>query len=364
MEDKKEKTLDGIVLKCPICSSALETNIYDNGKMSITCGSGKRCINLASYDHARLFDLLRNEDWRTIAEEVKSCPKCGGDEIEIWFDYERYWIHCQHPRCWDRAVARGETLEEVLAQWKELVANVDAVKGIERNGEEMEDYHFKCGPLRIRYRALACPDCHQPPAVTFDPSRQEFKISCCGYSLENENLAVVFESWNDFVQEKIEEMEEKTPSVNIAPCPKCGEIPEIHDVSDLYDDEYLISCCGVSKCLDGYLATIEAWNDYSAENQLKTPAERSQDKISEVIENLREMLISKNQNYGNSAFTPPVLCPKMDPEKALLVRMSDKVARLASLASGEKDRVGESMEDTLYDLAGYCILAIIAMRKE
>ena len=158
--------------------------------------------------------------------------------------------------------------------------------------------------------------------------------------------------------------EEKTPNVIIAPCPRCGKVPAIHDISDTYDDEHIISCCGVSKGLDGYLATIEAWNDYCTLEQLKTPAERSQDKISEVVERLREMLISKNQNYGNSAFTPPVLCPKMGPVQALLVRMSDKVARLAQLTSGEKDRVGESIEDTLYDLAGYCILAIIAMKED
>ncbi len=161
----------------------------------------------------------------------------------------------------------------------------------------------------------------------------------------------------------MEDKKEKEANGIISQCPICGKVPSIHDISDTYDDEFIITCCGVSQCLDGYHATIDAWNRYSAEHQLKTPAERSQDNISEVVERLREMLISKNQNYGNSAFTPPVLCPKMDPEQALLVRMSDKVARLASLASGEKDRVGESMEDTLYDLAGYCILAIIAMRK-
>ena len=89
-----------------------------------------------------------------------------------------------------------------------------------------------------------------------------------------------------------------------------------------------------------------------------------EDKICYITESLQEILIAKNRNYGNSAFLPPVLCPTMKPEQALLVRMSDKVARLANLASGEKDRVGESTIDTLYDLAGYCVLAIIAMEKE
>lgn len=231
----------------------------------------------------------------------------------------------------------------------------------------MEDYRIISGFSNIRARAFACPECHQPPAVTFDQSSMEFKISCCGYSVEAEEAAVVLELWDDFVKEEIVEMKdkkEKGPNAIIAPCPRCGKIPEILNVPLVGGDKYLISCCGVSKYLDGCLATIESWNDYCAEHQPKTSAERTQEKISEVVKRLRGMLISKNQNYGNSAFCSPILLPHLKPEAALLVRMSDKIARLASLASGEKDRVGESIEDTFLDLAGYCVLAIIAMKED
>lgn len=230
----------------------------------------------------------------------------------------------------------------------------------------MEDYHIISGFSNIRFRAFACPECHQPPAVTFDQSSMKFKISCCGYSVEAEEAAVVLELWDDFVKEKIVEMKDKKGKMSnaiIASCPRCGKIPFTCNVARFGHDDYLISCCGVSKCLEGYDETVEAWNDYSAEYQLKNLAKPSQDKISEVVKRLRKMLISKNQNYGNSAFCSPILLPHLKPEAALLVRMSDKVARLVSLASGEKDRVGESIEDTLLDLAGYCILAIIAMKE-
>lgn len=231
----------------------------------------------------------------------------------------------------------------------------------------MEDYRIISGFSNIRARAFACPECHQPPAVTFDQSSMEFKISCCGYSVEAEEAAVVLELWDDFVKEQIVEMEDKKEKMSnaiIAPCPRCGKIPFTCNVSRLGDTAHLISCCGVSKSRDEYHAAIEAWNDYSAEYQLKNLAKCSQEKISEVVKRLRGMLISKNQNYGNSAFCSPILLPHLKPEAALLVRMSDKVARLASLASGEKDRVGESLSDTLYDLAGYCVLAIIAMEED
>lgn len=241
----KEKTPNGIISQCPICGGALGKNIYANGTLHIVCKS-RRCITIASKDHARLWALLQYEDWRSIAEKTKPCPRCGGDEITIWYNDEKFWIHCEKSGC--RAGSNGETSAEALAQWKELTCDeqpqVDAVKGIEKDKKEK------------------------------DPS------------------------------------------------------------------------------------------DYSAEYQITPPAERSEDKISDVVEHLREMLIVKNQNYGNSAFSSPVLLPYLKPKEALLVRMSDKVARLASLASGEKDRVGESIEDTLYDLAGYCVFAIIAMEKD
>lgn len=220
----------------------------------------------------------------------------------------------------------------------------------------------------IRFRAFPCPDCGNPPAVEFDQSSQGYKISCCGYSVEAEEAAIVLELWNDFVKEKVgmEDKKEKEPNAVIAPCPKCGQLPAIRyafDVADLDNAEYVISCCGKSIVLDGYDAAVDAWNEYNLTYQIKTPAEHSQDKISDVVEHLRKILIAKNQNYGNSAFQSPVLLPDLPAEKAIFVRMSDKVARLAQLTSGEKDRVGESIEDTLYDLAGYCVLAIIAMRK-
>lgn len=45
--------------------------------------------------------------------------------------------------------------------------------------------------------------------------------------------------------------------------------------------------------------------------------------------------------------------------------MSDKVSRLRSLLTKEHDKVGESLRDTLMDLAGYSVLLAIELdRKE
>lgn len=68
-------------------------------------------------------------------------------------------------------------------------------------------------------------------------------------------------------------------------------------------------------------------------------------------------LLRKNRDYGGSAYKNPVLAAGLSPLEAMLCRLSDKVARLSRLLSGEKAAVeSESVADTLMDQAGYCIL--------
>lgn len=73
---------------------------------------------------------------------------------------------------------------------------------------------------------------------------------------------------------------------------------------------------------------------------------------------LVDMLLRKNSDYGSSAWRPPVLAPDMDWRTMILVRMSDKIARLATLQASIDPQVNESIEDTLRDLAGYCLLYV------
>lgn len=69
-----------------------------------------------------------------------------------------------------------------------------------------------------------------------------------------------------------------------------------------------------------------------------------------------ETILSKNLNYGGSVWKAPALTPEMPVSSAILVRMSDKVSRIASLMSGVKDAVNEPLEDTIKDLGAYCLL--------
>lgn len=67
---------------------------------------------------------------------------------------------------------------------------------------------------------------------------------------------------------------------------------------------------------------------------------------------------NKNSNDKNAIGKRPILSPSIDPHLACEIRMSDKILRLQNLIVGEFDKVGESVEDTLYDLANYCLLYI------
>lgn len=81
--------------------------------------------------------------------------------------------------------------------------------------------------------------------------------------------------------------------------------------------------------------------------------------IRDECNRLRDTLINKNQNYGNAVFRSQ-LFSSISPEEALWVRFGDKIRRLTALRGGEVDKVGESIRDTLMDVAGYAILLLIA----
>jgi hypothetical protein len=66
------------------------------------------------------------------------------------------------------------------------------------------------------------------------------------------------------------------------------------------------------------------------------------------------MLIEKNRAYGNSALKPVRIFSRASSEEQLLVRIDDKLSRLA--------RGSAAGEDVVADLIGYLILLRLARR--
>lgn len=97
-------------------------------------------------------------------------------------------------------------------------------------------------------------------------------------------------------------------------------------------------------------------------DQMKTflealTGERNEDQCRIALAGLEFIatLLRKNADYGSSVWNPPALCPQMGIGATILVRMSDKVSRIASLQDKEAE-VAESIEDTIKDLGAYALL--------
>lgn len=79
--------------------------------------------------------------------------------------------------------------------------------------------------------------------------------------------------------------------------------------------------------------------------------------VSEVLIEIKDLLISKNQKYGNSALEPLGVFSQLSPEEGLFVRIDDKLKRIKN-GSLQKDD-----EDVINDLIGYLVLLKILNRK-
>lgn len=77
------------------------------------------------------------------------------------------------------------------------------------------------------------------------------------------------------------------------------------------------------------------------------------EQIKAKCDELAEMLIAKNEKYGNSALAPCRVFSKSDDLEQIRVRMDDKLSRI-------KNNNGTDDEDPYLDLAGYLVLYLIA----
>jgi hypothetical protein len=82
-------------------------------------------------------------------------------------------------------------------------------------------------------------------------------------------------------------------------------------------------------------------------------------RLAAAVLRLGVLLLNKNRDYGGSAWRVPVLTPGLSAGEAILVRMSDKVERIRALQKrdgGVPLVSNETFDDTVRDLAGYCLL--------
>ena len=83
---------------------------------------------------------------------------------------------------------------------------------------------------------------------------------------------------------------------------------------------------------------------------------KTQDKIKETIAEVQELLLQKNEQYGNSALEPKRIFANGSAEELIRVRIDDKLNRLM-----QGDDSIETDEDVIKDLIGYLVLLLMSM---
>ena len=79
----------------------------------------------------------------------------------------------------------------------------------------------------------------------------------------------------------------------------------------------------------------------------------SQKKIVEVCDSMKNLLLYKNQKYGDSALNPNNIFYKGDSTNSIKIRLDDKIGRIKNC---EEIRVND-----VCDIIGYCTLLLVSM---
>lgn len=83
------------------------------------------------------------------------------------------------------------------------------------------------------------------------------------------------------------------------------------------------------------------------------------DQIAEVCDGIKELLLSKNAKYGDSALNPTRVMSKANAVEQILVRIDDKLSRISSGAG-----LLATDEDVVEDIIGYFVLLKIALKRQ
>jgi len=81
---------------------------------------------------------------------------------------------------------------------------------------------------------------------------------------------------------------------------------------------------------------------------------KTRNNIQWTCNEIRDLLLSKNEAYGDSALSPDNIFSKLDSAQAICARIDDKLSRIKNTG------LDDATEDTLDDLIGYLILLKIA----
>lgn len=143
------------------------------------------------------------------------------------------------------------------------------------------------------------------------------------------------------------------------------------EVKEMSDEDYDYSIAGSEASFDDPWDHVTRWLkivvepdkgvDITAKLKNKVTAPISKDPLEDALkflDNVKAMLKHKNVAYGNAALNPVrIFSKEIDPIAGILVRIDDKLSRIAR-------GTGVENEDVIMDLVGYLALFYAAVRKQ
>lgn len=81
----------------------------------------------------------------------------------------------------------------------------------------------------------------------------------------------------------------------------------------------------------------------------------SREKIIEITNSMQDLLLYKNEKYGDSALSPNNVFYKGDSTNSILIRLDDKIGRIKN----NPDSVPRIND--VCDVIGYCVLLLASM---
>ena len=94
-------------------------------------------------------------------------------------------------------------------------------------------------------------------------------------------------------------------------------------------------------------------------NDSSLPMTETQIQIAAICDDIKELLLYKNKQYGDSALNPSRIFSKSNAVEQLLVRIDDKLNRIKKGAG-----LVATDEDVIQDLIGYLVLLKIGLNRD
>lgn len=81
----------------------------------------------------------------------------------------------------------------------------------------------------------------------------------------------------------------------------------------------------------------------------------NREKIIEITDSMKDLLLYKNEKYGDSALSPKNIFYKGDSTNSILIRLDDKIGRIKNNPDSTP-RIND-----VCDVIGYCVLLLASM---